>query len=243
MHASSTSRADTQPARDRPSPHAPDIGAVARRVFTDGPLLQRVLQHHRHRIAPIARCIELIPPDSDVLDIGCGGGLFLACLAATGRIARGHGIDSSASAIATANAAAQRLRASGTAAQLTFEHRSVEAGLPDRRYEAVAMIDVMHHIPPAAQQQAFADALARVQPGGIFLYKDMCDAPFWRRGMNRLHDLTLARQWISELPIERADAWAADEGFDLTLAEERRILWYGHEIRVYRRPAGATPRA
>ncbi|MEY2716143.1 MAG: Ubiquinone biosynthesis O-methyltransferase [Planctomycetota bacterium] len=243
MHASSTSRADTQPARDRPLPHAPDIGAVARRVFTDGPLLQRVLQHHRHRIAPVARCIELIPQDSDVLDIGCGGGLFLACLAASGRIARGHGIDSSASAIATANAAAQRLRASGAAAQLTFEHRSVEAGLPDQRYGAVAMIDVMHHIPPAAQQQAFADALARVQPGGIFLYKDMCDAPFWRRGMNRLHDLTLARQWISELPIERADAWAADEGFDLTLAEERRILWYGHEIRVYRRPAGATPRA
>lgn len=235
MHAPSTSRADAQ------SPC--DVGAVARRVFTDGPLLQRVLQHHRHRIAPIARCVGLIPPGSDVLDIGCGGGLFLACLAASGRIARGHGIDSSASAIATANAAAQRLRASGAAAQLAFEHRSVEDGLPDQRYGAVAMIDVMHHIPPRAQRQAFADALARVQPGGIFLYKDMCDAPFWRRGMNRLHDLALARQWISELPIERADAWATEEGFDRDLAEARQILWYGHEIRVYRKPPDATPRA
>ncbi|MEY5060399.1 MAG: hypothetical protein RIS45_320 [Planctomycetota bacterium] len=235
MHASSTSRADAQTRCD--------IGAVARRVFTDGPLLQRVLQHHRHRIAPIARCVDLIPQGSDVLDIGCGGGLFLVCLAASGRIARGHGIDSSESAIATANAAAQRLRGFGASAQLTFEHRSVEAGLPDRLYGAVAMIDVMHHIPPAAQQQAFADALARVQPGGVFLYKDMCDAPLWRRGMNRLHDLALARQWISELPIESADAWAVGAGLDREIAEEQGILWYGHEIRVYRRPSAATPPA
>jgi SAM-dependent methyltransferase len=243
MHASSTSRSDAQPPGDRDRDPACDIGAVGRSVFTEGPLLQRVLQHHRHRIAPIARCVELIPRGCDVLDIGCGGGLFLACLASAGRIGQGHGIDASASAIATAQAAALRLRAMGSAARLEFEHRSVEDGLPDRLYGAVAMLDVMHHIPPAAQQQAFTDALARVRPGGIFLYKDMCDAPFWRRGMNRLHDLALARQWISELPIERADAWAAAAGFSSDLAEARDILWYGHEIRVYRRPNDATPRA
>ena len=212
-----------------------DIGAVARSVFTGGPLLQRMLQHHRHRIAPIARCVELVPAGSDVLDIGCGGGLFLACLAASGRIRSGHGIDSSQPAIAVAQAAAARLRANGVATPVSFEHRAVEQGLPAASFGAVTMIDVMHHIPPAAQRTAFADALSRVSPGGVFLYKDMCDAPFWRRGMNRLHDLVLARQWIHELPVEQADAWAAEAGFARETAEERAILWYGHEIRVYRR--------
>lgn len=220
-----------------------DPGSIARRIFTSGPLLARTLQHHRHRIAPIARCVELVPQDSDVLDIGCGGGLFLACLAASGRIRSGHGIDASASAIEAASKAAARLRESGCTAHVEFELRAVESGLPDRRYGTVAMIDVMHHIPPRSQRQSFLGALGCVEEGGIFLYKDMCDAPLWRRGMNRLHDLVMARQWIHELPIESADEWAEEAGFIRELSEARSMLWYGHEIRVYRRPLVATPPA
>jgi len=113
----------------------------------------------------------------------------------------------------------------------------IQAGLPEGRFPVVSMIDVMHHIPPAFQRQAFDDALSRVAPGGVFLYKDMCDAPVWRAGMNRLHDLVMARQWIHYLPIERADEWAGDAGFATEVAEERAMFWYGHEIRLYRRPA------
>ncbi|MFM1822117.1 MAG: Ubiquinone biosynthesis O-methyltransferase [Planctomycetota bacterium] len=223
------------PKPDRPATEGPDIGVLARRLFTDGPLLARLLQHHRHRIAPIARCVELVPEGSDILDIGCGGGLFLALLAATGRIRSGRGIDSSAPAIEVARRALPRIAGLTPSATVAFEHRAVEAGLPEGRFPVVAMIDVMHHIPPAFQRQAFDDALSRVAPGGVFLYKDMCDAPVWRAGMNRLHDLVMARQWIRYLPIERADEWARAEGFAIEVAEERAMLWYGHEIRLYRR--------
>lgn len=214
-----------------------DPGRLARRLFTGGPLLARLLQHHRHRIAPVARCVELVPEGSDILDIGCGGGLFLALLAATGRIRSGRGIDSSAPAIAVAQESVARIAELAPAAAVAFEHRAVEAGLPEGRFPVVSMIDVMHHIPPAFQRQAFDDALSRVAPGGVFLYKDMCDAPVWRAGMNRLHDLVMARQWIHYLPVERADEWARDAGFATEVAEERAMFWYGHEIRLYRRPA------
>jgi 2-polyprenyl-3-methyl-5-hydroxy-6-metoxy-1,4-benzoquinol methylase len=196
------------------------------------------MQHHRHRIAPVARCIELVPQDVEILDIGCGGGLFVVLLAALGRIRSGRGIDASAPAIAVALDAAARVRTLRPDARIEFEHRTVEAGLPDGRFEMVSMIDVMHHIPPAFQRQAFDDALARVAPGGAFLYKDMCDAPFWRAGMNRLHDLVMARQWIRYLPVESADRWAREAGFAIEVAEERGMLLYGHEIRLYRRNAG-----
>ena len=99
------------------------------------------------------------------------------------------------------------------------------------------MIDVMHHIPPQAQRGAFLEAAGRVRAGGVFLYKDMCDAPVWRAGMNRLHDLVMARQWIRYLPIEDADRWAAEAGLVREVAEEHAMLWYGHEIRMYRRAA------
>jgi len=221
-----------------------DVGAVARALYIDGPIAVRMLQRHRHRIAPVARCAELVPAGSRVLDIGCGGGLLLACLASAGRIRSGLGIDSSRQAIEVARAAKARLQAG--AAPVEFEHRAVEHGLPDGGFDAVCMVDVMHHIPAPAKRRAFHDALARVAEGGVFLYKDMCDAPAWRRGMNRLHDLVMARQWIDELPVELADAWAAEAGFVRETAEEHRMLWYGHELRVYRRPTGlpsASPRS
>ena len=228
----------------RPAPEAlhdqrptGDIGALARSLFTDGPLLPRLMQHHRHRIAPVARCVSLVPQGSDLLDIGCGGGLFVACLVAAGRVRSALGVDASASAIATAQAAAGRLRARVPGVEVRFEHRRVEEGLPAGAYGAVSMIDVMHHIPPQAQRGAFLEAAGRVRAGGVFLYKDMCDAPVWRAGMNRLHDLVMARQWIRYLPIEDADRWAAEAGLVREVAEEHAMLWYGHEIRMYRRAA------
>jgi len=226
------------PHPDRPTG---DVGALARELFTGGAVLPRLMQHHRHRIAPIARCVSLVPDGADLLDVGCGGGLFIACLVAAGRVRSAHGVDASASAIATAQAVVAKLRARRPDADVRFEHRRVEQGLPDRAYGAVSMVDVMHHIPPVAQRQAFLDAAARVRPGGVFLYKDMCDAPFWRAGMNRLHDLVMARQWIRYLPVETADRWATEAGLVREVAEERAMLWYGHEIRLYRRPAEVAP--
>lgn len=213
-----------------------DVAALSRAMFTEGPWLFRLMQHHRHRIAPIARCIELVPMGADLLDIGCGGGLFIACLVAERRVCSAHGIDASAGAIAIAQSAAQRLRHRVPEIEVCFEHRRAEQGLLPREYGAVTMIDVMHHIPSVdAQKQAFMDAASRVRQGGVFLYKDMCDAPVWRAGMNRLHDLIMARQWIRYLPIEVADGWAAEAGLHREVAEERSMLWYGHEIRLYRR--------
>ncbi len=215
-----------------------DIAGIARALFADGPAFARFLQHHRHRIAPVGRLVELVPHGSDVLDVGCGGGLFVMCLAASGRAARAHGVDASANAIAAAEAAARRLRGQGSSATIVFEHREVQQGLPQGEFGVVSMIDVMHHVPVAAQRRAFDDAASRVRAGGFFLYKDMCDAPVWRAGMNRLHDLIMARQWIRYVPIERVDGWAAEAGLVAERAEEHRMLWYGHELRVYRRPEG-----
>lgn len=217
-------------------PH--DIGQLARLLYSDGPRLTRFIQHHRHRICPIDAVAEQVPPGSRILDVGCGGGLLVAALAARKRIAAAHAIDASKPAIDLAQAMAPRLAAL-TSTPVAFEHRTVQQGLPDDQYDAVCLIDVLHHVPPDAQERAFKDAAARVLPGGVLVYKDMADRPLACAAMNRLHDLIMARQWIRYVPIERAEAWAADAGLVPHHRSDTRMLWYAHELRVFRRPLPA----
>lgn len=216
-----------------------DVGAVASRLYVGGSPVARLIQRHRHRIAPVAALVQAVPPASSVLDVGCGGGLLLCCLSAAGRLRSGLGVDSSAVAIAAAHGAAARLATQPGAVVPRFECRPVQAGLPEGPFDVVCLVDVLHHVPPAAQERAFRDAASRVRPGGILIYKDMCDAPAWRAGMNRMHDLVMARQWINYVPVEHADAWARSCGLATERAEECAMLWYGHELRVYRRGSAA----
>ncbi len=213
-----------------------DIGRLARHLYTEGPLSTRLIQRHRHRICPLELVSAQVAPGSTVLDVGCGGGLLVAHLAATGRARSARGIDASAPAIDAAKAMTGRLGDAAPEASVSFEHWRVEQGLPDDEFDAVCLIDVLHHVPPSAQETAFRDAASRVRRGGVLVYKDMCDAPLWRASMNRLHDLVMARQWIRYVPIERVEGWASEAGLELQTARDVNMLWYGHELRVFVRP-------
>ncbi len=215
--------------------HTPsDMAGLARALYTSGSLVMRAMQHYRPRISPFHLLVQAVPPGSRVLDIGCGGGLFLGLLAHTGRIQRGTGIDTSAHAIAVAQAMTAGLPAGHG---LRFEARSAALPLPDEGYDVVALLDVMHHIPPEQQRGVLQQALQRVQPGGLLIYKDMALRPWWRAWANRLHDLVLARQWIHYLPLGQAIVWAQAAGCSVVEQRTVNMLWYGHELVLLRAPA------
>lgn len=169
-----------------------------------------------------------------MLDAGCGGGLFLALLAHEGKLARGVGFDVSAAAIDLASAMA---KGAGHHGRLEFVRLDIGEPWPEGPFDVVSLIDVMHHVPPAAQRECFVTAASRLAPGGTLIYKDMARRPRWRALANRLHDLALARQWIHYAPIDRVEGWAAETGLELTGASQFTRLWYAHELRIFRRAA------
>jgi 2-polyprenyl-3-methyl-5-hydroxy-6-metoxy-1,4-benzoquinol methylase len=207
-----------------------ELSQLARELYARGSAVMRAMQHYRPYITPFGAVLNAVPPGSRVLDIGCGGGLFLALLARTGRIQRGRGIDTSQPAIAIAHEMSARLPA-GHGVQ--FEARSASLPLPAEGYDVVTLLDVMHHIPPDAQRLVLEQALDRVEPGGRFIYKDMVLRPAWRALANRLHDLVIARQWIHYLPLEDAIRWAEARGCKVIEKRTINMLWYGHEMVVF----------
>jgi 2-polyprenyl-3-methyl-5-hydroxy-6-metoxy-1,4-benzoquinol methylase len=210
------------------------LSVIARHLYHDGSLLGRTLQRWRPYICPFQPLIEAVPPGSRILDVGCGGGLFLGLLAHTDRIAAGYGFDANRSAIRLAEIMRRRLTNPN---RLYFEHRDAQAPWPEGPFDVVSMIDVMHHVPSAARFDILSRAASRLVPGGLLLYKDMAERPFLYAWANRTHDLLLARQWIHYSPIKTVKEWTVALGLDCEQEDSWRVLCYAHEFMLLRRRA------
>lgn len=215
------------------------LSSMARDLYSDGPFLFRALQRFRPYICPFEELLPEVPRGASVLDIGCGGGLFLGLLEAAGKQPLGVGFDLSQPAIALAQRMSRDARKRRAESRLSFETVEADSPWPEGLFDVVAMIDVIHHVPPGAQEQVIRDACKRVRLGGLFLYKDMVSRPRWRAAANQLHDLLLARQWVHHLPPEQVAKWAVDEGLQVERAQRINRFWYGHELRLFKRAAEA----
>lgn len=210
------------------------IHDTSARLYFDADLLVRLLQRGRPYICPLDPLVEETPEGADVLDLGCGSGLFGLHLLHVGRARSVLGIDMSQKAIATARRAQAHLPAARREAA-QFEVTGDFRQWPDREFGAVSMVDMMHHVPPAIRKDLFLAAARRVAPGGVLIYKDMRRRPRWRAAMNQLHDLVLARQWINHCPVEDILAWAEEGGLSVTRHSSYNKLWYAHELIVFQK--------
>ena len=211
------------------------LSCMAKELYPSGPRLFRALQRYRPYICPFEELIREVPSGSTVLDVGCGGGLFLGLIDAVGLKPLGTGFDVSSPAIRLARSMAAG--SDGRTRNLRFQRLDPDEPWPAGKFDVVAMIDVIHHVPPSAQQEVIRRACRRVKPGGTFLYKDMVAQPRWRAIANRMHDLLLARQWIHYAAVADIESWAGEEGMELERSAAFNRLWYGHDLRVFRRPA------
>lgn len=194
-------------------------------------LPRRLLQQLRPLICPLEPLLAQMPGRARVLDIGSGTGALLLRAVKEDKVAEGLGIDVNKPALETARETWQAMRDGFPHASLVFMPSDE---LPETAgpWQVVTMIDVIHHVPRERQEAFLREAFRRVAPGGRMIYKDVCLRPWWKRAMNRLHDLVMARQWISEVPLEKVRLWAGQEGLEVVEEQHYGRLWYGHELLV-----------
>jgi 2-polyprenyl-3-methyl-5-hydroxy-6-metoxy-1,4-benzoquinol methylase len=216
-----------------------ELSRRAGELYRKGSGLKRLMQRWRPWICPFDRLLPLVPAGATVLDVGCGGGLFLFLLASYDQHATGTGIELSPSSIAFAR---ENLDLSASLQErISFHVLDAASHWPFGQFDVVTMIDLLHHVPSERQLEVLAEAASYVKPGGILIYKDMCDSPWWLAAANRFHDLVLARQWIHYLPSEAVEQWASAAGMRMVHTEDVRRGWYGHELRVFVRPDKLEP--
>jgi len=214
-------------------PESRAASRLARTIYRDAPLLTRLQQRFRPFVCSFDPLLpEIRAGGGRMLDFGSGAGVLAFHCVERGYVESADGVDVASGAVEIARSVAASLP---QAAQLRFHIGEVPAG----EFDAITMIDVMHHVHPAQQQSSFAELAARLAKGGVLVYKDIGSRPRWRAAANRLHDLVLNRQWARYVPIETVIAWAVDDhGLELVRRTDFNQLVYGHELAVFRKPDG-----
>lgn len=207
--------------------------ALIERLYAAAPPGIRLKQSWRPYLAPLTGALEAVPPGSRVMDIGCGGGLFLLVLAACDRIAAGFGFDLSRNDI---QAAQQATHNSGLDSVLRFEVRDAAAGIPDEEWPVVSLIDVLHHVPKQEHRTLICSVAQHVSPGGRLIVREPVRRPYWRNFANVMHDLIMARQIVFSRDPEEIEGWLSQSGLRLVQKEITTTLWYGHWLLVFERP-------
>lgn len=190
-------------------------------------------QSWRPYLAPFASALKAVPPGSRVMDVGCGGGLFLLLLADSGRIGAGLGFDLCRSDI---KAAQQATENSGLGSILRFEVRDLASGIPEEEWPVVSLIDVLHHVPKKQHRSLICSLSRHVSPGGRLIIREPARRPYWRNMANAMHDLIMARQIVRTRNPEEIEDWLSQSGLRLIQKEATTALWYGHWLLVFERP-------
>lgn len=115
-------------------------------------------------------------PEKRALVLGCGYGLFDLMMGLKWPEKPLRGLDINESRLMAARKAAARLGLQHN----TFEY--ADLSLPDAHLGAcdeILLLDILHHVPPAAQEDLVRKSYAALSEGGIMVVKDIHrEAPF-----------------------------------------------------------------
>jgi 2-polyprenyl-3-methyl-5-hydroxy-6-metoxy-1,4-benzoquinol methylase len=170
----------------------------------------------------------LLTDEGRILDVGCGFGLFAAYFGQTHPRRRIVGIDPDARRVELARRVAARLGLREHA----FRVADVRDGSVEGPFDAVYVLDVMHHLPRSDQRAVLERLRDILVPGGVLLVKDITTEPaFGLRFTEALDRLMVG--WREPLSYRHHREWAeilTDLGFKVRMVRVPDVLPYPHVV-------------
>ncbi|WP_300618972.1 class I SAM-dependent methyltransferase [Dokdonella sp.] len=220
-----------------------DQRAIARRIAARFPRpWHRDYVRNKLRFDPAYAAVAAAIDGDDstpLLDIGCGLGLLGFYLRERGFRAGYRGLDFDGHKVTIARAVA-----AGSFADLRFD--TGDAGeLPEVRGH-VALLDVLHYLPAAAQEKLLRDAAAHVAPGATLIVRNVLRAPGWRFRLTVWEERFMyAVRWMRSPAAHYPSRDEIEEPLRMAgLATDVRPLWgstpFNSFAIVARRPADSA---
>jgi cyclopropane fatty-acyl-phospholipid synthase-like methyltransferase len=178
---------------------------------------------------------QYLPLSGDVLDLGCGFGLFSLYYAQVRPGLRLHGVDLDARRVGIAREAARRLGLANVE-YVVGDARDFRAR---RGYAGAYMLDIVHHVEPEAVRPLLAELRTSLAPGGCLVVKDVDTRPAYKRWFTHALDLLVSpgsppHYWAAET----LQAALEDAGFQVVRHAMVDFLPYPHVLYVCRNPGG-----
>lgn len=174
---------------------------------------------------------QYLPHRGRALDIGCGFGLFALYYAQIHPELEVHGFDLSERRVQMARRAATKIGASNA----SFHVQNATDLRAQERFDAIYMLDVIHHVPVDAVEELLREVRASLAPGGVLLVKELDTEPAWQRLFAHALDLAMS-------PSSPPRYWSTGElgsllvrlGFEVKRHAMVDILPYPHVLYVAR---------
>jgi len=170
----------------------------------------------------------LLPGEGRILDIGCGFGLFAAYFAQTQPARQIVGVDPDARRTAMATRTMARLGLEGHVF-IAADARGVEVQGP---FDAIYVLDVMHHIPKDDQLSLLRHLHDLLAPRGVLVIKDITTEPWAGMKFTELLDRLMVG-FEEPLCYRHHTEWGrllGELGFKVRVVRVPDVLPYPHVV-------------
>lgn len=187
---------------------------------------QGFLKVYRPYICPFDDLLVSVPENSQVLDIGCGSGIFLRMLAEYRKPKSLAGIEINQSLLQIASSSLKR-SSNGIPIRLeTYNGTDLPKWV--NQYQYVLLIDVLHHVPQARQEDFLVRLFDLLRPGSTLIIKDIDADDQFLALFNQLHDLVFAREVVHAMGAKSLVNRLQKMGFQTSGISKRRMFVYSH---------------
>jgi 2-polyprenyl-3-methyl-5-hydroxy-6-metoxy-1,4-benzoquinol methylase len=175
---------------------------------------------------------QYLPHDGQVLDIGCGFGLFSLYYAMNYPALKIHGIDLNPVRIDMAKRAAKRLPLSN----VTYEVGDVTKCSFPSKFDAAYMLDIIHHIPKETVLPLISSLHSRLNNHCRLIIKDVDTEPTYKRWFTFILDKVMdSKGTVSYWNRKHLTGLLQNRGFEVFCHSMVDLLPYPHVLYVCRK--------
>ena len=174
---------------------------------------------------------QYLPRQGHILDLGCGFGLFSLYFALPEPGRHIVGIDLDARRVNMARKSAEKLGLTN----VSYEVSDVLVWDSQQRFDAIYLLDIVHHLPAERVPEFLAHTRARLKNNGLMLLKDVAPTPRYKMLFTLLLDrLVVGMEPIHYWPPDELMALLSVLGFEVVRHRMRDILPYPHILYICR---------